>query len=203
MRLLLDSDVFCKLGLGGLLVEALSALDTEIEECGRLPALPYMLQRGRLPRVYGTEACARLLTLATSMKTAPAADSSWLDRLAPATAIDPGEAQLFAAAAQSGLVIMTGDKRSLRELKDIEGYAEALSGRVVVFEAILLALCDRLGSAEVRSRLGSQATADKMLAACFSAGNQNLHAAIGSYFRQLETELQPLRLWTPPKGEKE
>lgn len=202
MRLLLDSDVFCKLGIGGLLVDALSVFGAGIEECGRLPALPYMLQRGRLPRIYGTDACTELLPMATSMKPVPAPETSWIDRLAPVTDIDPGEAQLFAAGAQMGLIVVTGDKRALRGLKAVEGYAEALSGRIVSFEAILIALCDRLGPAEVRSRVESLASRDKMLAACFSTGNPDPRDCLAAYARELQTELQPLRLWMPPEEEK-
>lgn len=200
MRLLLDSDVFCKLGIGGLLHDTLAVMGAEIEECGRLPALPYMLRRGRLPSTYGVQACADLLPLAQRIKVIPAPESTWLDLLTPVTAIDPGEAQLLAAAAQGRAIVVTGDKRALRELKNIEGYPAALSGLIVVFEAILLALCERLGHAEVRRRLSALATTDKTLSVCFSAGNPDPPSALDSYFRDLATELKPLLLWKPPMG---
>ena len=45
MRLLIDSDAFCKLAASGLLSDAAALFNGE---CGRLPALPHMLRRGQL-----------------------------------------------------------------------------------------------------------------------------------------------------------
>jgi len=50
MRLLVDSDAFCKLAASDLLSDAAMLFDAELPDCGRLPALPYMLRRGGLPR---------------------------------------------------------------------------------------------------------------------------------------------------------
>jgi hypothetical protein len=200
MRLLVDSDIFCKLGVGNLLSEALAVFGASVTDCGRLPALPHMLRKGKLLRVYGAEACTSLVPLAEKMQTIPVPDTTWLDRLTLVQAIDPGEAQLFAIAAQNTLSLITGDKRALRALKDINGYAEALTGRIIVLEAILLALCDRLGHAEVRRRLGPLTTADKTLMICFSEGNPDPRSALVAYYRSLATEVHPLLLWEPHTG---
>lgn len=48
MRLLLDTDAFCKLGAAGVFDDALSLLGLSVSDCGRLPALPYMLRKGSL-----------------------------------------------------------------------------------------------------------------------------------------------------------
>lgn len=200
MRLLIDTDIFCKLGLGGLLDDAISLLGVRIEECGRLHALPHMLRRGKLPRVYGVEACSQLLPIAERMVAVPDPDSTWLDRLTASNSIDPGEAILFASAAQHSLTIATGDKRALRELRGIDGYADALSGRIIVLEAILLSLCRRLGNKAVRRRLKSLSNVDKVLMVCFSDGNSNPIEALDSYYRNLVVELAPLRLWEPQQG---
>ena len=200
MRLLVDSDVFCKLGMGSLLGEALAVLGADIGDCSRLPALPHMLRRGKLIRKYGAEACANILPVAERMQSIPAPDPLWLDRIVSVPTIDPGEALLFAVAAQAGLIIITGDKSSLRALKNIDGYPEALAGRIVVLEAILLALCDRLGHAEVRRRLCFLIPNDKTLQVCFSAGNPDPRSALESCYRDLVSEVSPLRLWVPPVG---
>jgi len=199
MRLLVDSDVFCKLGVGNLLSDALAIFGTSVSDCGGLPALPHMLRKGKLIKVYGAEACANLVPLAEKLQTIPAPDTTWLDRLTPVPAIDPGEAQLFAIAAQHSLSLITGDKRALRALKDINGYAEALAGRIIVLEAILLSLCDRLGHDEVRRRLGPLTT-DKTLQICFSEGNPDPRIPLASYYRSLVTEVYPLLLWEPHTG---
>ena len=198
MRLLLDSDVFCKLGVGKLLDDTLVVLGAGIGDCGRLPALPYMLRKGRLPKTYGAEACLGLVAVAKKMKPIPAPQATWLDRLTSVQAIDAGEAQLFALAAQDSLIVATGDKRALLALKDIDGYPAALAGRIVVLEAILLALCARLGPAEVRRRLGSLTASDATLKVCFSASNPDPRTGLESYYRSLVDEVRPLRLWERP-----
>ncbi|MDA1348447.1 MAG: hypothetical protein O3A47_06220 [Chloroflexi bacterium] len=73
-----------------------------------------------------------------------------MDKLTPIQAIDPGEAQILAAAAEAGLLVISGDKRALRALREVEGFPDALAGRIVVMEAILVSLCDRLGPESVR-----------------------------------------------------
>ncbi len=198
MRLLLDSDVFCKLGIGNLLDDALIVLGAGIGDCGRLPALPYMLRKGRLPNAYGVNACVGLVAVAKKMKPIPAPTATWLDRLTSVQRIDPGEAQLFALAAQDSLIVITGDKRALLALKDVEGYPDALAGRIVVMEAVLLAVCDQLGPAEVRRRLGSLTISDATLKVCFSSSNQDPRIGLESYYRSLVDEVRPLRLWERP-----
>jgi hypothetical protein len=199
MQVLIDTDVFCKLAIADLLADSLRLLAARIAECGRLPALPHMLRRGRLPAQYGEDACARLLPLAQEMPTAPAAGSSWLDRLVGAPEIDPGEAQLFAAAAERGMMLMTGDNRAIKALKSIDGFPEALSGRIVTHVAILQALCDDLGSATVRGRVGSLMSLDKTIRVCFSGGSPNPRGALESYARNFEAEALPLTLWQAPR----
>src|SRR5262249_49843687 len=154
LRLLVDTDAFCKLGVGGLLDDAVRVLGASLSECGRLPALPHMLARGRLRRVYGPAACDTLIPVAYAIPVAPQGSDAWLDKLARIDAIDPGEAQLFAAAAESGdLVVVSDDKRALRALKDVAGFAAAMTARIVVLDAVLIAICDDLGTDEVRRRL--------------------------------------------------
>ena len=94
--------------------------------------------------------------------------SSWLEQLAPIPAIDPGEAILFAVAADLGLPVISGDVRSLRALKSLSRFPEALAGRVVVLEAVLLALCAKLGTAAVRARVARGGQADIVMRICFS-----------------------------------
>lgn len=201
MALLVDGDAFCKLGVSGMLADAAEILGVKISDCARPPALPYMLRRGALVRAYGAEACAALRPDALEMESAPAPDATWLDKLASVDGIDPGEAILFAAAAQHGAHVLTGDKRAVIALKGVPGYPAALSGRIVVFEAMLLALCARLGHVEVRRRLGSLTATDKTLIVCFSAANPDPREALVSYYSSLAADVQPLILWDPGPGE--
>lgn len=201
MRALLDTDAFCKLAVAGVLHEAIRLLGVDLQECGRLPALPYMLRRGRLRKVFGENACDALIPVAESVPLAVQPGDLWLDKLTPIPAIDPGEAQIFAAAAEAELILVSGDKRALRALKDVAGFADALAGRIVTLEAILIALCDQLGPEEVQHRVRALIASDKMVSVCFSAGNPDPRSALLSYQQDLESQLHPLVLWNPRQGD--
>lgn len=197
MRLLVDSDAFCKLGVSGLLPDALGIFGVEFRECGRLAALPYMLRRGSLPRIYGMEACERLIPAAEGMPVVEDPPESWLDKLAPLPAVNPGEAILFAAAAGAGTPTISGDVRALRSLKDVPEFSDAVSGRVIILEAILLVLCQRLGSDLVRERVEPIRAIDTVTRVCFSAENPTPEDGLRSYFRDRTRELAPMILWVP------
>ena len=200
LRLLFDTDAFCKLAVGGVLSDTLSLLGADLTECGRLPALPFMLRRGGLRQIYGPEICDSLIPMVDTMPVAVQPSDAWLDKLTAIPAIDPGEAQIFALAAETGLLVVSGDKRALSALKDVVGYAEALAGRIVVFEAVLLSLCDRLGPDEMRLRIQALSQMDKVVQVCFSATNPVPQAGLLSYYRNSVAELKPLILWNPGWG---
>ena len=153
-------------------------------------------------KVYGPEACDALLSVVNKVPVAIQPSDAWLDRLTPYGAIDPGEAQIFAAAAEAGLIVVSGDKRALRVLKDIAGFPDALSGRIVVFEAILLALCDHLGPEEVRQRIHALVALDTMVQVSFSTENPDPRDTLQSYYTSSAAELVPLALWDPRPGGK-
>jgi hypothetical protein len=197
MRLLLDTDAFCKLGAGGLLQSAAAILGVAWPECLRLPALPQMLRRGRLWRSLGDALCADLLPLAEGLSAVSAAPSDYLDQLSNLTAVDPGEAQLLAHVAASGDLLLTGDKRALRVVKDLPGLTAALAGKIVLPEAILLALCIQSGDDQIRTAMAPALVLDTMLRTCFSAGNPAPRAGLASYWGCSVRELAPLVLWSP------
>ncbi len=195
MRLLVDSDAFCKLAVCGLLSDAAALFHAELDECGRLPALPHMLRRGRLRQRYGETVCDGLIPLAEEMPLVVAASTSWLEELAPIPDIDPGETILFATAADRRIPVITGDIRSLHALKNLEGFPGALEGRIAVLEAVLLALCGRLGTATMRSRVESVPQADTVMRICFSPNEEEPEPALRSYLRDRRIQLAPLVLW--------
>lgn len=195
MRLLVDSDAFCKLAAAGLLSDTAALFNAELPECGRLPALHHMLRRGRLLQTYGATACDRLIPLAKGIPQIAAKSTSWLEQLTHIPDIDPGEAILFATAADRGIPVITGDIRSLRALKNLDRFPEALEGRIAVLEAVLLALCGRLGTAVVRSRVESMLQADTVMRICFSPEVEEPELALRSYLNDRRTELAPLVLW--------
>ena len=202
MQLLVDTDIFCKLGISQLLLKSIELFGVDITECGRLTALPYMLKKGSLTTTYGSQNCEYLIPVAQSMSVVDQIDDAWLDMLIQVHSIDIGEAQLFAAGAQSGLIVMTGDKRALRALKDVPNYPDALAGRIVVMETILIALCDKFGSDEVRRSVKVLAESDKMVQICFSSGVSDPLDGLLSYYNDLRGELNPIVLWNPrPEGQ--
>src|SRR5690606_27475003 len=138
MRLLIDSDAFAKLGIAGLLAPLLEVLGVALDDCGRLPALPHMLRRGGLPRLYGQQACDALQETANAIGLAPQASPEWLQRLTAVPQVDAGEAQLLASAAESSLLLVTGDKRALIAVVRVGDFAQALAGRIVTVEGALL-----------------------------------------------------------------
>jgi hypothetical protein len=200
MKLLVDTDAFCKLAPAALLSEAALEFTATLSDCARLPALPHMLRRGSLRRRIGGEVCDALIPVAEGMPTVPASTGEWLDKLIAAEGIDPGEAQLIAVSIDHGLHLLSGDKRALRVAKSIDGLAAALAGRVVVLEAILLALCYRLGTTEVSRRVAAIRGRDAMIDICFSPANSDPRGALQSYFNNLAAEVNPLVLWQAGTG---
>ena len=195
MRLLVDSDAFCKLAASDLLSDAAMVFDAELPDCGRLPALPYMLRRGGLPRTYGARLCDRLIPVAESMPAIRRVFNSWLERLAPIPAIDPGEAILFATAADQQLPVLSSDVRALNALKSLDGFPEVLADRIILLEAVLLALCGELGAATVRERIEPVRHVDTVMGICFSPGVPDPEQGLRSYLRHRRSELAPLVLW--------
>ncbi len=195
MRLLVDTDAFCKLAAADLLAAGAEVLSVELDECGRLPALPHMLERGTLPRVYGSETCQRLIPIARSMPAVERPRGPWLDALTPITEIDPGEAILFSLAAEHTLPVVTGDVRALHALRQVEGFPEALAGRIVCLEALLLGLCERIGVGTVRTKVEPIRDTDTMMRVCFSPNSATPEDGLRSYLRDRRTDLAPLLLW--------
>ena len=196
--LLVDTDAYCKLEVAGLFVDAATSLGVPIEACGRLPALPYMLRRGRLREKLGADASDALLPKAERIPVAIQPSEHWLSPLAPVTSIDPGEAQLLGASAEHEILLLTSDKRGIRGIKDISGYAKALDGRIVVLEAILIELCEQIGLDVVRSRICPLMNLDTAVRLSFSNSNSCPLVGLMSFYRSLAFEVNPLRLWRPP-----
>ena len=165
-----------------------------------MPALPHMLRRGRLRRRYGEDACDSMLQIAGTLPRVPQPSAAWLDPLAPVQAIDPGEALIFAAAAESGAMIVSADKRALEALKGLEAHRDALAGRLVVLEALLLRLCRDLGTDIVQQRVRPLVGLDRVVRVCFSIQGSEPEEGLLSYFRDLQKAVSPLTLWDPHSG---
>ena len=199
MRLLVDTDVYCKLSISDLFRDAIQLLGLDLSTCSRLAALPHMLARGKLRKTYGPEACDGLIQEVLSMPTIVCPTGLLFDQLAAIPSIDPGEAQLFAVSSESDSLVMTGDKRALIALKQTPEALNALSGRIVVLEAILIALCDLLGAEVVREKIQRVSAFDTAVRVCFSPGNEHPRQGLESYFDDLAGDVLPLVLWDHSK----
>lgn len=197
MNLLVDTDAFCKLGVAGLIQDAAGVFGARLPNCGRLPALPHMLRHRTLVKCYGPRACDALIPHAKAMAALPPPGAATLDPLKANDAIDPGEAQLFAAAAEFGLLVISGDKRAIRALRHVPEIHAPLARRLVTLEAILLKLCERIRMEDLRRRVGPLTRHDKAVKACFSTGNPDPRDGLRSYNGSLVAEVHPLLLWDP------
>lgn len=195
MNLLVDTDIFIKLGASDLLEDALSLLNVSIEDSARLPALTYQLQGPTFKNKYGPAICDHILTITGRMPIIGEAESTWADALVGIPDIDPGEAQLFALAAQASARIMTGDKRALRKIKDIELIRSRIQGKVIVLEGILIALCERFGSSQISERIKPTKKFDRTVEICFH--NNDPLSGLRSYYSDLANQLKPMTIWDP------
>lgn len=197
MRLLADTDAFCKLGLAGLLEPAIKALGSDLGQCQRLPALPHMLQRGRLAKRLGQERCEVLRSMVESCASIADPDPQHLGPLVGIDNVDPGEARLLAHLHAGGVLLVSGDKRALRAVAEHEALVRPFAGKIVVVEAALLKLCEIVGPDEVHAGLSKVAELDTMLRVCASGSQEQLVATLQSYFDHCVQEVDPLELWRP------
>lgn len=184
--------------MAGVIDETLHMLGSDRSHCARLPALPYMLRQGRLRKKFGDPICDSLIPVAESLPILAQASAEWLDQLTPIAAIDPGEAQLFALAAEKSITVLSGDKRAIQALRSVPGFAERLESRIVVLEAALLGVCRAYGAGVLRARIEPLKRHDTMVHIVFSSGNPQPEAALESYLNDAVIEAAPIVLWRPP-----
>jgi hypothetical protein len=199
-RLLVDTDIFCKLGIARLLEPAVAILGFALSDCRALPPLPHMLRKGKLPKLFGVEACTSLVPLAESMSSGAPISTASLEKLTPIDRIDVGEAQLLAAVADLGDLLLTGDKRALVAVGQLPNFPPLLAGKIATMEAVLISLCSKLGGDAVCAAVQPIIEKDQMIRACLSPGSGDPRIGLRSYFESLKREVAPLELWKPVEG---
>lgn len=195
MRLLLDTDAFCVLAAADLLDHFVDAIP--VDSCCRLPALPYMLRRGGLRERIGGEIADQLIPMAEAIPALRIQDYDLNEDLVSANAIDPGEAQLFSAAIQDGDLVLTGDKRALRELREFPSICGGLANHIIPLEAALAKLHDVLGQDTLWEKLTPSRPLNIVVRICFSEGIEDVRECLQSYLDVLSGEVAPLTLWKP------
>ncbi len=194
MILLSDNDIVYKLAAFDLFDEALAALEIEAKDVFVLPTARFKFGIGtpKGEKRYGPTLIARMAAVLARVR-----EIGWITspprELLGVLSIDQGEALLFAAAqARPDAYLATGDKRSLKALvaePACKAIAEALRGRLLSFESIVLRLIDRHGFELVRDRIAPVSATDKAMDVVFGSGLSttaaNARAGLESYVREL------------------
>src|SRR5690348_5560179 len=86
MQAAIDTDFFCKFLAWELLDDFLDLIPCERASCVRLTALPFMLRKGRLHKLYGSARAEQMEKIAQQFPSAPRPSDHWIDLL---TQLDP------------------------------------------------------------------------------------------------------------------
>jgi hypothetical protein len=171
-----------------------------------------MLRKGRLPKLFGVEACASLVPLAESMSSGDPISTASLERLAPINRIDVGEAQLLAAVADLGDLLLTGDKRALVAVGHLPNFPPLLAGKIVTLEAILISLCSKLGgdltlgqvdTSNIASRRPCEACLGELVSCAPATPRRALHSKMRLWLNRFAALGQELSLRTRPQHVRE
>jgi hypothetical protein len=210
LKLFVDNDVILKLAQYGLLHRLLELFSarTGTTEIFVLDSAQYKLLPKRGPlELCKTESAAAQITafLDSATKLTPEAiDLELVEVLNAAPGIDPGEALLFAGAANSeeGRVL-TGDKRALLGLaeQDLEQISPLLSNKVITLEALIQGFV-QLDHHTTQHCIRTNPRVDKALTNVFgvsiAAAEESIHAGLASYVGHVRKALGPILSSGPP-----
>ncbi|HYN20686.1 MAG TPA: hypothetical protein VE078_06980 [Thermoanaerobaculia bacterium] len=197
--LLVDSDICIILAAADAFEDVASLLGFNIPAIRRLLPLPRQLRvskafRENIPediRSIAERHCATIEPL----REMPS-DSSLLQRLAPYDGIDPGEAQLLAVLAERpSSLLASGDKRFMKTLcavEDLRDLRDAIAGRVVCLETVVLMCLDKWGISETARRFGPLRF-NSTLKVIFNDGpdtsEEHCREGLRSYLKELQGSL--------------
>ncbi len=198
----LDSDIFVLFAGVNLLRDLVAASGFELASARRLEPLFYMLRHGkRLSKKYpvgirerATAWCSQVAPMTSRPR------GMVFEQLATTRGIDPGEAELFAAVAETpGSLIATGDRRACRALRrseDLGNVRAMLQGRIVCLETALSLLLERKSFPALSSALTQIREHNKTLGVLLSQGEltpvESFRDGLDSYSRDLTDELGEL-----------
>jgi hypothetical protein len=198
--LLSDNDIIGKLAACDLLPAALVVLGTTTEEVYVLGTARYVLgvSGKKKARRFDEDTVGRIRGFLDSVQELPAPlPLGDLAALNEVPGIDPGEAILYAAAANyAEFLLATDDRNSLRALRaagaSCPGVVERLNGRVITFLQVIDRLIRHLGFDEVRARVAPVRHCDTGLRALFGSGlaatEANVLEGLASNFQHLRAE---------------
>ncbi len=197
----LDSDIFVLLSGASLMRELVAAAGFGLSSARRLQPLPHMLGKKKMLKKYPAGVREKTIAWCSQVESVTARPKGpFLAQLGLVRGIDPGEAELFAVAAETpGSLIATGDKRACRALKaaeGLEGAKAALQGKIICLETALELLLERRGFSALVGPLTQIRGLNKTLGALLSQGELTLEESfregLDSYSRHLASELGDL-----------
>ncbi len=195
MQLLIDSDVFCKFAICGVLDDVVAMLGRTRADCRRLEQLGHILQnpKAKLYKQLGAQHAAVAADAAKHYKSLPLIDPRLLELFQNYDGIDPGEVQLFAAtAAAPDTLLLTGDKRAIKALRGVPEHVRArLAGKLVPQDAALLKLCERHGIERIVEHVHPCNGCDGTMRICFPRARCDPRECLESFARELGRSTDP------------
>lgn len=191
--ILFDNDALSLLAAAGLVQETLDLFGIPLSQVSRLESLTHMLLRRRIGRSWTDEARATAVREAHQVQVCRLVpDEQLTQRLVLVDEIDEGEAFLVALLTENPhLLLVTGDKRSLRALSDaseLEDVRAKVAGRIVCLEAILQALVRARGAMTIGQAfqpVSSHVTLRVVFTSVNMSNQSQCLLAIDSYYREL------------------
>ncbi|MEL6492968.1 MAG: hypothetical protein AAFQ95_23710 [Cyanobacteria bacterium J06621_3] len=194
----IDNDILLKLVAFQLFEDGIATLGLAPDSLRVLPAARFMLLSRLNRQEYPQETLEKAITFLSNCQTIPTRQlpsdkdiPSEYKQLAPFRQIDPGEADLIVATANTtDFLLLSGDKRCFKALPAIPSpiYAR-LQGKAICLEQIILKLIDVLGFEEVCARIKPAVHQDKAIYLCFgysrSAPESQVREALQSCINEI------------------
>ena len=201
MRLLVDVDALAKLAHWKLLEELASLTGVPLTQCATLTSARYRAKRAiakpdkKLFRT--TEAAQIALAAADCMTGQIDPRNELIPVLQDIPGIDAGEAVLLSATAGSpDAQLLTGDKRALRALSQLNSeHLAKLAGKIIVIEQLLLATLNQHGINRLRELVCPHKDIDKAIGIVMGsrcdASESAVREGLNSYIREIASSCSP------------
>lgn len=197
--LLFDNDAFIKLTVAGLLDDAIALFAAADDQVCRLGTLPHACCRGRLLQSYTAPELDAVKTECARFRGVPPSAHRLREQLASLDQVDPGEVELFAAAVEHNAVVVTGDKRAIGAVCALGDDAGEVLRHVVPLDAVMAALCQKLGHSAMVAAGAKLGDRDKGWLASLTPGDPPCSTRFAVKLTQLARTVAPHTLANVPQ----
>jgi hypothetical protein len=200
MALLVDVDALAKSAHWQLLPEIPECLAVPLAECATLTSARFRAQRALTKPdgkpFHNVEAAQAALDAIAKMLPAVAPDGACLPYLQKVAGIDAGEAVLLSSIANSDTRLLTGDKRALKALANLQPDQRApFEGRIILIEQLIQQALKRHGLPWLRERICPHLQIDNAMANIMGsrcdAGLESVQEGLASYIGEIERSASP------------